>query len=49
MELVTYFSEPTMAMDNNLRGIHTVWKLENDGLYLKKTIMEVYREEELEN
>jgi hypothetical protein len=48
-ELVTYFSDPTMGIDNNLKGIDTIWRVEDDGLYLRKTVMEVYREEEMEN
>ena len=49
MELVTYFSEPTMGIGNNVEGINSIWRVEDDGLYLRKTVMELYREEELEN
>jgi hypothetical protein len=49
MELATYFSEPTMGIGNNVKGIHSLWKVEDDGLYLRKTVMELYREEELQD
>ncbi|MDY0097464.1 MAG: hypothetical protein RBS01_03895 [Candidatus Dojkabacteria bacterium] len=41
MNLVTFFSEPTMGYTNNIYGIHSIWNVEKDGLYLKKTVMEL--------
>jgi hypothetical protein len=41
IELVTFFQEPTMGYNNNIEGIDFVWDVENDGLYLRKTIMEL--------
>jgi hypothetical protein len=40
-ELVTFFQEPTMGVENNIRGIHNIWSVEDDGLYLRKSIMEL--------
>ncbi len=41
MELVTFFDEPTMGYNNNIAGIHDIWKIDNDGLYLRKSVMEL--------
>jgi hypothetical protein len=44
MELVTFFQEPTMGVNNNIWGIYSIWSVENDGLYLKKSVMELIEE-----
>jgi hypothetical protein len=41
IELVTFFQEPTMGVNNNIRGLYNIWKVEDDGLYLKKSVMEL--------
>jgi len=41
IELVTFFQEPTMGVHNNIWGIHNIWTVEDDGLYLRKSTMEL--------
>ena len=44
MELVTFFTEPTMGVYNNIYGLNSIWSVEGDGLYLKKTVMELIKD-----
>lgn len=44
IELVTSFGEPTMGIYNNVQGIHSIWSVENDGLYLRRTLMELIKD-----
>lgn len=44
VELVTFFQEPTMGLNNNIDGINYIWSLGEDGFYLRKTVMELIEE-----
>ena len=44
MELVTFFTEPTMGVYNNIYGIYSIWAVERDGLYLRKSVMELIQD-----
>jgi len=41
VELVTFFQEPTMGLNNNIDGINYIWSLEDDGFHLRRTVMEL--------
>lgn len=43
VELLTFFNEPTMGVYNNIAGIQSIWSVEKDGLYLRKTQMELIK------
>lgn len=44
VELVTFFQEPTMGLNNNIDGINYIWSLGEDGFHLRKTVMELIEE-----
>ncbi len=44
VELVTFFQEPTMGLNNNIDGINYIWSLQEDGFHLRKTVMELIEE-----
>ncbi len=44
VELVTFFEEPTMGLNNNIDGINYIWSLQEDGFHLRKTVMELIEE-----
>jgi len=44
-KMITYYHEPSMGIENNLKGIYEVWDVTNTGLVKEKTIGEVIRED----